>query len=1007
VIQKNDLSSRGSEWRKWDLQVHTPASHLNNQFGDDWDAYVQALFRAAIAKTLAVIALTDYFTIDGYKKVRQDYLENPLKLAALFTQQEIARIKEIRLLPNVEFRLNKFVGPNRINCHVILSDEVDIKDIEENFLHDLTFIHEAEPQEPAERMKLKSDNLRRLGERLIREHEPFRGQSAIVIGMKNAVVDDDEILKVLKDKRFKEKYLFCMVADEDLSKIPWNSQDHLTRKVLVQRSDALYSSNPSTRTWALGRPPQYKDGESAFIAEFKSLKPCINGSDCHQSSEIGHPCAKRGEKGHTCAGRPGVCDLRYCWIKADTTFEGLRQIIHEPADRVFIGPSAPEYHDEARVIASVTLKDGNGWFDDIEIPLNPGMVSIIGQKGSGKSALADLIAFAAGSWGREDVGSFLCRAEDHLSGMSITLNWADQRTSAGIVGEPKEPDNEVHYLSQNYVERICAKDGISKELVREIENVIFHYLDPTDTLNAADFDDLRTMKTESIREESNRLRDEIDSIIRDECDLRDQKAKLPERNARAKTLREEREGLTKQIPKPASLEEKKTQDELQQKRSLLAKRQQEAATQKQNLQRVSDVRARINAFKVQMQAFYTQVQPILQAIGIPQSEWKQFLPTFADDTEQPLVARQQAITTLIQQIDGTEPPAIGTIKKLQAEIGVLMKVETADKARQERTKQIQTRIAVINTELDRLDAEIKQITEGGREKLLQLVAQRLNTYVDYFKNLQLEQRALLGLYEPIQEKLSEQALLKGKELAFSIRWAVDLSLWLERGAALFDQRRTLPYGTFEKLSEAARKILQPAWASGDPDKIKGAFETFMSEFRQPELPWKSFMRGGVTERDILKWVYEVDHISLEYGLKFNDAELENLSPGTKGIVLLILYLGMDTEDSRPLVVDQPDENLDNESIYNLLTPYFRAAKSRRQIIVITHNPNLVVNSDSEQIIIASAEKQANGLPVISYQSGSLENNSPPLSGVRQKVCRILEGGDTAFLKRERRYAIQE
>lgn len=74
MIQKNDVSSRGLEWRKWDLQVHTPASHLNNKFGEDWDVYVQALFRATIAKDLAFIALTDYFTIDGYKKVRQDCL---------------------------------------------------------------------------------------------------------------------------------------------------------------------------------------------------------------------------------------------------------------------------------------------------------------------------------------------------------------------------------------------------------------------------------------------------------------------------------------------------------------------------------------------------------------------------------------------------------------------------------------------------------------------------------------------------------------------------------------------------------------------------------------------------------------------------------------------------------------------------------------------------------------------------------------------------------------------
>jgi energy-coupling factor transporter ATP-binding protein EcfA2 len=106
-----------------------------------------------------------------------------------------------------------------------------------------------------------------------------------------------------------------------------------------------------------------------------------------------------------------------------------------------------------------------------------------------------------------------------------------------------------------------------------------------------------------------------------------------------------------------------------------------------------------------------------------------------------------------------------------------------------------------------------------------------------------------------------------------------------------------------------------------------------------------------------------------------------------------------------LIVDQPDENLDNESIYKLLTPYFRIAKGRRQIIDITHNPNLVVNSDSEQVIVASAEKQDNGFPYIRYDGGSLENNHPPGTGTRQLVCKILEGGDIAFQKRERRYAI--
>lgn len=1002
---KNDVHSRGSEWRKWDFQVHTPESHLNNGFGDDWDSYVQELFRAAIAKDLAVIAITDYFTIDGYKKLKQDYLAKSDTLGELFSAAEIAKIRQIRIFPNVEFRLNKLVGSNRINCHVILSDEVEIKDIEENFLHDLSFVYEGEPQATAEKRKLKVDNLRDLGARLIKEHANFVGQLPLFVGMKNAVVDENHILAALKDKRLKNKYLFCMVADEDLSKIKWDSQDHHTRKVLIQCSDALCSSNPNTRNWALGQKPQYQGGEKAFIEEFKSLKPCIHGSDCHTYDEIGHPCALRGKSAHSCKTNSATCDLRYCWIKADTTFEGLRQIIHEPADRVFIGPSAPEYHDTARVISRVSLRNSSGWFGDIDVNLNPAMISIIGQKGSGKSALADLMAFAAGSWDPEDKVSFLHRADGHLDGTTITLYWSDGESSAGIVGRKSDADNEVHYLSQNYVERICAKDGISKELVREIEKVIFHYLDPVDTFNAADFDDLRTIKTESIREEGNRLRDGIASIIREECALRDQKAKLPEKSARAKKLRDERDGLVKQLPKPATAEEKKAQDELQAKRNILVGLQQQVAAHKLTLQRVSDVRHRVNTFKTQMQSFYAQLETSLRDVAIPEAEWKKFAPAFSGDVEPVLAAREEEVNAQIKKLEGEEPPALGTIKKVQAEIEALMKHETADKARQNLTKQIQTRIAAIDSELQRLDTEIKLATEEVPEKLKTLLANRLNTYIDYFKNLESEQKTLQGLYEPIQERLREQALLQGKELSFSIRWSVDLAHWLERGATLFDQRRTLPYGTFENLSEATRKILLPAWTSGDPEKIKTAFETFVQEFRN--LPWQGYTRSGVTLRDILQWLFEVDHISLEYGLKFNEAELENLSPGTKGIVLLILYLGMDTADTRPLIVDQPDENLDNESIYNLLTPYFRNAKPRRQIIVITHNPNLVVNSDSEQVIIASAEKRANGLPVISYQSGALENNTPPDSGIRQQVCKILEGGDTAFLKRERRYAIRD
>lgn len=124
---------KGSEWNKWDLHIHTPESGMANQFGNDWDKYVLSLFKSVIANNIAVIGITDYFTIDGYKKLLTDYLSNDQKMKSLFTPAEISAIKNIAIFPNIEFRLKTIVNGSRINYHIIFSNEVAIEDIEENF----------------------------------------------------------------------------------------------------------------------------------------------------------------------------------------------------------------------------------------------------------------------------------------------------------------------------------------------------------------------------------------------------------------------------------------------------------------------------------------------------------------------------------------------------------------------------------------------------------------------------------------------------------------------------------------------------------------------------------------------------------------------------------------------------------------------------------------------------------------------------------------------------------
>ena len=115
-----------------------------------------------------------------------------------------------------------------------------------------------------------------------------------------------------------------------------------------------------------------------------------------------------------------------------------------------------------------------------------------------------------------------------------------------------------------------------------------------------------------------------------------------------------------------------------------------------------------------------------------------------------------------------------------------------------------------------------------------------------------------------------------------------------------------------------------------------------------------------------------------------------------------MYLALDDEDARPLIIDQPEENLDPKSINDELVPLFVKAKERRQVIVVTHNANLVVNTNADQVIVAEVGPHLpEGLPPISYRSGGLEQEL-----IRGEVCEVLEGGEDALLDRVRRLRVK-
>jgi hypothetical protein len=245
-----------------------------------------------------------------------------------------------------------------------------------------------------------------------------------------------------------------------------------------------------------------------------------------------------------------------------------------------------------------------------------------------------------------------------------------------------------------------------------------------------------------------------------------------------------------------------------------------------------------------------------------------------------------------------------------------------------------------------------------------------------------------------------------KNLCFSVTREADVGRWAAAGEELLDLRRQGPFkgrGTLRQIAEVA---LKPAWEDGDAYDVNAAMVSFRTDHQDALLEHSPVPRSDQADyrewsKRFAKWLFSTEHIRIQYSVDYDGIDIRKLSPGTRGIILLLLYLALDDADDRPLIIDQPEENLDPKSIFDELVGLFLEAKRKRQVIMVTHNANLVVNADADQIIVAQAGPHAPGaLPPISYFSGGLEN-----ADIRKAVCDILEGGERAFQERARRLRV--
>ena len=179
-----------------------------------------------------------------------------------------------------------------------------------------------------------------------------------------------------------------------------------------------------------------------------------------------------------------------------------------------------------------------------------------------------------------------------------------------------------------------------------------------------------------------------------------------------------------------------------------------------------------------------------------------------------------------------------------------------------------------------------------------------------------------------------------------------------------------------------------------------------------EIEYKS----GNKNEDVTVELLSSNWFGVSFNLKYQNDAFLDMSQGKQAFVILKLLLEFSKKEC-PILIDQPEDSLDNRAIYNELVKYLIDKKKERQILLVTHNANVFVSADAEQIIVAN--QQGGKSPNVDeykfqYVSGGLEFtkykddniDSTLLSqGVREHVCEILEGGNEAFKKREQKYGI--
>lgn len=937
-------NARGSEWNRWDLHIHTASSYDSPYKAKDAD---ELLCQALKNNEIKAVAITDHFKID---KKRIEHL------------RELA--PDIVFFPGVELRTDK--GANNLHIIIIFSELSDLEVLSGDF--DAIMI---------------------------------RGKAKAMDSDETIYWDFDDIIEFCKG----HNGLLSIHAGKKTNGIDKEISNALPVKEAIK---AEIASNIDF--FEVGKK---KDIEDYYKYVFREIdeKPIVICSDCHD---------------------PRKYDTKEnLWIKANLTFEGLKQCVFQPKERVYVGtiPASLDRLNKNKkanmdILSVHRVKepknDGESWFD-FDIPLNNGLVAVIGNKGSGKSAFSDIIGQVCKCRTMENA-SFLNdnrfrKLPKNLAGDYIAkIKWKDDHIEQKGLDEVEFETviEDAQYLPQKYIEEVC--NDIGNVFQEEIDKVIYSYVDRTERGSATNLAELVENKSHIINIEIRGIQEEIENL--NEQIIRLEKKKTSQYYLYIKDsfekyqqiLERHEKNRPQEVKKPESKEENILYQEnlktinlkIDNLKNEIDKTDDELTKINVAITETEQVIAKLQAFRNEFSKIKERVSDYINKYQLEIKEEELYL-------NDPLKAIEQYRNKLYADKLVKQSSLNGS----PFEEGLVKKLEFVE---QQKTKLIansnveERKYQKYLNDLHDWEKERERIigSEGREDCILyfqqekEYIEQTLNQDYDKarekrntkFRELFALKKKIVEVYEAIYAPIENEITKLLGDLEESIEFEAEMQLSHEDFSQRILSSISQKYaGIFKGKTEANKRMTTLLRNTVFTDECS-VFELVKEIVLAVDEDIDNSEKKIADKKEFYDYLYKLEYVDISFKLKMGGRNLEELSPGERGIVLLIFYLAL-SQNSMPIIIDQPEDNLDNQSVYNKLVPCICAAKQKRQVIIVTHNPNIAVACDAEQIVCCHMDKNTHS---ITYSTGAIED-----AEIKKNVIDILEGTMPAFDLRRRKY----